>query len=812
MRASFGNWRVSDVDGQRPAPGLSVGRHTLAGLRSPVARQLLVWPLAIGAAMAVFGAAVLAMLDFESTLKDLSDRLDAIGQSTAPSLVQSLWAFDRAQIELQLAAIAKLREVHAVILQEPKRPELRFGTGQVSSDTLEIRVPLVFSDRGAPHDLGQLRLVTDLREYRQKLLERGIVWFLLGTTLILLVALATGLTYHVVVRKRLLVIAGELVGLTPEDLRRMPPSRPDHAPVRDEFDRLAAAVVNLKATAGCALRESDRREEELRALTDTLADSRNLMLTVVDSVPVRIFWKDREQRYLGCNTAFARDAGFESPRDIIGRNDFDMSWGEMAVRYRTDDLDVIISGEPKINYEEPMARQGSRTWLRTSKVPLRDRLGQVIGVLGLYDDITAEKQTAEELEAYRENLETLVAQRTEELSVAKEAAEAASIAKSDFLANMSHEIRTPLNAMFGMAHMLRREGLSPQQAARLDQLEAAGSHLMGIINAILDLSKIDAGKFALEDAVVDLGDILASVESMLSERAAEKGLEIGIDVACEHTLYIGDATRLKQAIANFAGNAIKFTESGGINMRVLPVKEVGDWTLLHFEVEDSGVGIEPKVLERLFSPFEQADSSTTRRYGGSGLGLSITRRLAELMGGEVGVESTLGEGSRFWFTARLRKAQAQESAVPTARQPAQPHPSGVGWPGVCALLVDDDPVNREVGAFLLQDVGIRVDEARDGVEAVTRCRDARFDVVLMDMQMPRMDGLAATRAIRQLPGYGDTPIIAMTANAFLEDRERCLAAGMSDFLSKPVDDARLYEVLAEWLAADRQDLPPPVTD
>ncbi|MCB1955662.1 MAG: response regulator [Rhodocyclaceae bacterium] len=782
-----------------PLPTDGVGRHALTGLRSPVTRKLLIWPLAIGALMAVLGAAVLAKLDFDSTLQDLSDRLQAIGQSTGPALVQSLWAFDEAHVELQLAAIARLREVHAVVLREPGRPDRRFGAAEVSSDTLEVTVPLSTLDRGQTRNLGTLLLVTDLRDYRHKLLRRGFGWFVLGAGLSLLVALATGLAYHLVVRKRLLVLATELVGLTPADLRAGPVARPQvPAPAGDEFDRLAAAVVSLKATAGEALRASDEREADLRALTDTLADSRNLLLTVVDSVPVRIFWKDREQRYLGCNTAFARDGGYASPREVVGRNDFDMSWGEMAVQYRTDDMEVIVSGEPKLNYEEPMVdRSGVRTWLRTSKVPLRDRRGEIIGVLGLFEDITEAKQTAEELETYRENLESLVAHRTEELSAAKDAAEAASRAKSDFLANMSHEIRTPLNAMFGMAHLLRREGLSESQTARLDQLETAGAHLLEIINAILDLSKIDAGKFALEDAVVELHELLDSVASMLGERAAAKGLEIDVDVACPHTRFTGDATRLKQAIANYAGNAIKFTDAGGIVLRILPVRDSGEWMLLRFEVEDTGIGIEPAVLERLFSPFEQADSSTTRQYGGTGLGLSITRRLAELMGGEAGAESTPGVGSCFWFTARLRKAEPAER-VPEAVEAAAP---AHAWQGVRALLVDDDAVNREVGAFLLQDVGIEVSEACDGEAAVARCLAEAFDVILMDMQMPRMDGLAATRAIRALPGYRQVPIIAMTANAFLEDRERCLAAGMNDFLSKPVDDVRLYEVLGGWLAA-----------
>ncbi|WP_169732553.1 response regulator [Derxia gummosa] len=437
---------------------------------------------------------------------------------------------------------------------------------------------------------------------------------------------------------------------------------------------------------------------------------------------------------------------------------------------------------------------GEWRWFETRGARLHDAAGELEKWFGASTDIDDRRRMLAELEASRSDLERRVAERTAE-------AEAAARAKSEFLANMSHEIRTPLNAILGFTRLLRRDASAAERDDWLLHIDDSARHLLSLINHILDLSKIEAGRLELERTDFPLAAVLDEVRSLIGEAASAKGLAIEIDPDHVPLWLRGDPTRLRQALLNYAANAVKFTQRGKVMLRARLVEDDGDAVLVRFEVEDTGVGIAPEHLPRLFEAFEQADASTTRRYGGTGLGLAITRRLARLMGGEAGASSTQWQGSLFWFTARLGRGQATTPPAPEAGESRGLARLRAVHAGARVLLAEDHPVNREVALCQLQLAGLEVDVAENGRVALDRLAAASYDLVLMDMQMPVLDGLAATRALRQRPGLAGLPVIAMTANAFAEDRAECIAAGMNDFLSKPVDPERLYEVLLRWLPA-----------
>jgi signal transduction histidine kinase/CheY-like chemotaxis protein len=427
---------------------------------------------------------------------------------------------------------------------------------------------------------------------------------------------------------------------------------------------------------------------------------------------------------------------------------------------------------------------------------------ELASLVTAYNVQTAQRaEIGARLQLLNDTLESRILERTHDLELALRRADAANQAKRDFLSNMSHELRTPMNGILGLSYLALQSNPEPQLRDYLRKIHDSGEHLLAIISDILDFSKIEAGRLELEESDFDLAHVFEGVADKTGHAAEAKGLKLAfeVDPLLSRPLR-GDRTRISQVLLNYVENAIKFNAKGEVRVRAIRLECDDGRCLVRFEVVDSGIGMSDAQMSQLFQLFQQADMSTTRKYGGTGLGLAISKQLASLMGGEVGVDSAPGQGSTFWFTAMLSTG-TDRPAAPVGVEPLAPSlADGAAIQGARILLAEDNPINQEVVAALLEHVGATVCRAGNGQEALDALQRERFDCVLMDVQMPVMDGLEAVRRVRADPRVAAMPVLALTANASDADRQLCLAAGMDDFITKPIMPATFYAMLARWLS------------
>jgi two-component system, sensor histidine kinase and response regulator len=546
----------------------------------------------------------------------------------------------------------------------------------------------------------------------------------------------------------------------------------------------AHAAAATTAAAICGYLVMRKREAMLALQTEAegrAAFENALLHTVADNIPDSIFAKDIEGRYLFANRQFLNIHHLQSREEVLGKTPFELFPNEPAAMWHADDLAVLQGQPPMERVRSRVDDHGNLKWILTTKVPLVNKDGTVIGIVGLHRDITKQKQTEESLKH------------------AKEAAEAASRAKSEFLANMSHEIRTPLNGVVGMTELALTTDLTSEQREYLDTVKLSADALLTVINDILDFSKIEAGKIDLEMIDFNVRDHLEATLKTLAFRGDEKGLELLCEVAPEvPEIARGDSNRIRQVVVNLVGNAIKFTDEGEVALKVRVDAEEGSDRILHFTVSDSGVGIPAEKLKLIFEPFSQADNSTTRKYGGTGLGLSISAHLVEMMGGKIWVESEVGRGSQFHFTARLATSESTIE-VGTIAPPEILR-------GVKVLVADDNRTNRRILEGMLKRWEMKptsVGAGEDALIALSSALDAGapYGLVLTDMHMPKMDGFGLIERIRQSPELSTGIIMMLTSAGHRGDAVRCQELGVAAYLLKPVRQSELREAIARVLGA-----------
>ena len=764
----------------------------------------------VGLCLACLSFEFYERINFRSAMtSELSALADILGANTAASLAFN----DRKSALDMLAALRAERHIVAACLYDSRGmvfaeyrregigPELAMPPwhadgAQFQKDSLILYRSVSLETEKS----GSIAIISDLGALQAKIRQ----YLEISVVVILFSSLATYLVSSRLLRLitepilHLAQVAAKVTAKEDYALRALPRGEDEVGALIGSFNQMLERIQERDAALQGAKSELELRvqartqelqlevNERMRA-EETLSDERKILRALIDNVPDFMYVKDTDCRFLVANLAVARQMGGTTPEELLGKNDFDFYPRELASVFYEDEQRVIRSGQAEVNREETgVDSHGSVSQVMTTQVPLRDKNGRVTGLVGIGRDITHLKKVQGEMQK------------------AREAAEAASQAKSEFLANMSHEIRTPLNGVMGMTDLALGTDLTAEQREYLETVKMSGDSLLTVINDILDFSKIEAGKIDLEALDFNLRDSLESTLKALAVRADEKGLELLCEVAPEVPEVVrGDSSRLRQIVVNLVGNAIKFTDSGEIAVKVQAEAREGPDCVCHFTVADTGVGIPENKRELIFKPFSQADTSTTRKYGGTGLGLTISTRLAEMMGGKIWVESEVGRGSQFHFTVRLGAADAKEIKLGTVAPPELLR-------GVKVLVVDDNRTNRRILEGMLLRWHMKptsVDCAAAALAQLFAALEAGepYPLILTDMHMPEMDGFALIEQIRHRPELSAATIMMLTSAGHRGDAARCQDLGVSAYLLKPIRQSELREAVARVLGAREQD-------
>lgn len=518
------------------------------------------------------------------------------------------------------------------------------------------------------------------------------------------------------------------------------------------------------------VRATKQAEAELLDSEQLLQQTNRMLHLVLDTIPVRVFWKDKDLKYLGCNRLFAMDAGFSSPRQVIGKTDHQMPWKDQVDLYRADDIKVMNADKPQLNYEEPQTKpNGDHVWLRTSKIPLRNLDGDVIGVLGMYEDVTENKAVEHELKH------------------AKEAAESANLAKSAFLSSMSHELRTPLNAILGFAQLLEYDPNNPLtdgQKESIDHIKSGGKHLLHLINDILDLAKIEAGKVEFDIVAIEPNGLFMEVLPLAMALADERSISVYAPAMSKSSAHISvDFTRAKQVLLNLLSNAVKYNrEAGEVTLDMEPRAD-----FVRISVTDTGEGIPENKLPQLFKPFSRLGAEETS-IEGTGIGLTITKELVQHMGGDIGVESVVGVGTTFWVDFPIADMDGQsvhnienDAGFLTGKV------EDAGYDGT-VLYVEDNGANLLFMESVFERfANLRLITATNAEAGIEKARAENPDMLILDIALPGMSGNEAVVQLRQDAGFAKKPIIALSANAMNQDIKIGMDAGFDAYLTKPLD-------------------------